>query len=214
MREARPAFQYATLPQQQEAARLGIWTFLASEVLFFGGLILAYAVYRYGYPDDFAAAARHSKIVIGTLNTAILLSSSFLVAWAVWAARIEADRLSASLLCTAAALGVAFLALKGWEYLQEYKEHLLPGANFQFAPEYIRGAQLFFIFYFVATSLHALHVTVGIVVLLAVARRAGQGAYSQRYHSPLTVAGLYWHFVDLIWIFLFALIYLPGRNGA
>jgi len=213
MREARPAFQYASLPQQHDAAQLGIWTFLATEVLFFGGLILAYVVYRYGYPDDFAAAARHTKIVIGVINTAVLLTSSFLVAWGVWSAKLEADRLAAKLLCAAAVLGMLFLALKGWEYFQEIEEHLFPFADFRFAPEHMRGALLFFLFYFIATALHALHVSVGIGVLLAIARRAGRGAYSARYHSPITVAGLYWHFVDVVWIFLFALIYLPGRNG-
>jgi cytochrome c oxidase subunit 3 len=190
MHEARPAFPYATLPQQQDAAQLGMWTFLATEVLFFGGLILAYTVYRYGYPTDFAEAGRHTKIAIGAINTAVLLTSSFLVAWGVSLTKIEAGRLAATLLRAAAGLGILFLALKGWEYLQEYEEHLLPTVNFQFAPEHMRGAQLFFLFYFIATALHGLHMGVGIVALLLIARRAGQGLYSARYHSPVTVTGL------------------------
>jgi cytochrome c oxidase subunit 3 len=200
------------MPQQHEAAELGMWTFLATEVLFFGGLILAYGVYRYGYAADFAAAGRHTKIAIGTLNTAILLTSSFLVAWSVAAAKLGLGRLTARLLGVAALLGILFLGLKGYEYREEYREHLLPGVNFVFDQVHARGAALFFMLYFIATGLHAVHVGIGIVVLLVIARKAGQGAYSAHYHSPITMAGLYWHFVDLVWIFLFALIYLPGRS--
>jgi len=214
MPEARPAIQYATLPQQHEAAQLGIWTFLATEVLFFGGLILAYAVYRYSYPADFAAAGRHTKIVIGTLNTAVLLTSSFLVAWAVAGARLGAGRLAEILLVTAALLGLVFLGLKGVEYGEEYREHLVPALNFAFDDAHFRGAVLFFSFYFVATGLHALHVAIGVVALAIIARKAALGRYSARYHAPLTVAALYWHFVDMVWVALFALIYLPGRSGA
>jgi cytochrome c oxidase subunit III len=214
MPEAQPAFQYATLPQQHEAAQLGMWCFLATEVLFFGGLIVGYFVYRFGYPADFAEAGRHTKIVIGSANTAILLTSSFVVAWAVTAARLDLGRLAAALLVGATLLGALFLALKGYEYLEEFRERLVPTVNFHFDAAYARGALLFFIFYFVATGLHALHVAIGLIVLLAVAARARQGAYSLRYHAPITVAGLYWHFVDIVWVFLFALIYLPGRSGA
>ncbi len=213
MSEALPAFQFVDLRQQHEVARLGMWVFLATEVLFFGELILAYCVYRSAYPGDFAQAARHTEIVIGTANTAILLTSSFLVAWAVAAARLREGRLAAWLLWTAALLGLIFLALKGVEYTKEYHERLLPGLDFSFAGPRAHAVHLFFSFYIVATGLHGVHVAVGIVVLAAIGRRAHQRAYSEAYHSPLTVAGLYWHFVDLVWIFLFALIYLPGRSG-
>jgi cytochrome c oxidase subunit 3 len=211
MPEARPAFQFVDLRQQHEVAQLGIWVFLATEVLFFGGLILAYAVYRYGYTDGFAEAARHTRIVIGTVNTAILLTSSFLVAWAVEIVKLRAARAAAFLLWAAAVLGIVFLALKGVEYKLEYDEHLVPGPNFVFAGEHAQAASLFFVFYFVATGLHGLHVLVGVVALAVIGLRARQHAYSEQYHAPVTVAGLYWHFVDLVWIFLFALIYLPGR---
>ena len=159
-------------------------------------------------------AARHTKIAIGTANTAILLASSFLVAWAVTAARLEAARAAAILLSLAAVAGLLFLALKGYEYSEEYREHLIPSVNFSFAAEHAKGAELFFLFYFIATGLHGLHVLIGIIVLAAIARAASRRAYSTRYHAPITVAGLYWHFVDLGWIFLFALIYLPGRSEA
>jgi cytochrome c oxidase subunit 3 len=213
MPEPRPTFQYATLPQQHEAAELGMWGFLATEVLFFGGLILAYLVYHQGYTADFNAAGRETKIVIGTANTAILLTSSFLVAWAVTAAKAGAGRLAASLLWMAAILGVVFLVLKGVEYTKEFHEGLFPGPDFRFDPAHERGARLFFLIYFIATALHALHVSIGVVVLAIIGVRARLGRYSAAYHSPITAAGLYWHFVDAIWVVLFALIYLPGRSG-
>jgi cytochrome c oxidase subunit 3 len=211
MPEPAPTFQYATLAQQHDAARLGMWTFLATEVLFFGGTLLAYAVYRYGYPAAFAEAARHTHIAIGTANTAILLTSSFFVAWAVEAAKQGFGRFAALLLWGAAAIGVGFLVLKGYEYRSEFSEGLFPNESFAITGSMAGGARLFFIFYFIVTGLHALHVGIGIVVLAVIGERARAGAYSAAYHAPLTVAGLYWHFVDMVWIVLFALIYLPGR---
>lgn len=211
MPEPQAAFQFADLRQQHDVAQLGMWVFLATEVLFFGGLILAYSAYRIGYTEGFADAARHTKIVIGAVNTAVLLTSSFLVAWAVIVARLREGRIAAILLWAAATLGVIFLVLKGVEYAKEYQEHLVPGLNFAVSEPHADAIKLFFAFYFVATGLHAVHVVVGIVVLVIIGIRAKQGAYSDRYHAPITVAGLYWHFVDVVWIFLFALIYLPGR---
>jgi cytochrome c oxidase subunit 3 len=212
MPEAAP--QFADLQQQEDVAIIGMWVFLATEVLFFGGLILLYLAYRTGYPDGFAQAARHTDIVIGTINTAILLTSSFLVAWAVTAARLDGGRLAAALLCAAALLGILFLCLKGVEYSKEYREHLVPGLDFSYPGANAGSVQLFFIFYFIATGVHALHLMIGVIVLLVMAARARRAEFSARYHAPLNVAGLYWHFVDLVWIFLYALIYLPGRGGA
>jgi cytochrome c oxidase subunit 3 len=213
MPDAQPAFQFVDLRQQHDVARLGMWVFLATEVLFFGGLILSYCAYRISYPASFAVAASHTKIVIGTANTAILLTSSFLVAWAVTVARLRESRFAALLLWSAAGLGISFLILKGVEYTTEYSERLLPGFGFDFSGPHAHAVHLFFSFYLVATGLHAVHVVVGIAVLVVIGLRAHQRGYSDRYHSPITVAGLYWHFVDLVWIFLFALIYLPGRGG-
>jgi cytochrome c oxidase subunit 3 len=190
MPEARVAEQFADLRQQHEVAVLGIWAFLATEVLFFGGLLLAYAVYRYAYPDAFAEAARHTRIVIGSANTALLLTSSFLVAWALAVAKAGAGRVAAIVLTGAAAIGVIFLALKGVEYAGEIREGLVPGAHFAIVGANAGGAQLFFTFYFVATGLHAVHVAIGIVALAAIAYRAHQGAYSARYNGPITVVAL------------------------
>ncbi len=213
MSEAQPAVQFVDMRQQHDVAQLGMWVFLATEVLFFGGLILAYCVYRSAYPAEFAEAARHTKIIIGTANTAILLTSSFLVAWAVTTARLNESRFAALLLWAAALLGLVFLGLKGAEYASEYQEQLLPGLDFNFPGPQAHAVHLFFSFYIVATALHAAHVAIGIAVLTAIGFRAYRRTYSENYHSPITVAGLYWHFVDLVWIFLFALIYLPGRSG-
>jgi cytochrome c oxidase subunit 3 len=211
MPEPQPAFQFIDLRQQHDVAQLGMWAFIATEILFFGGLILAYCVYRTGHPDGFAEAGRHTKIVIGTANTAILLTSSFLVAWAVAMAKLRLGRVAGVLLWGAALLGVVFLALKGIEYLQEYEEQLLPGIEFAFSGPDADAVRLFFAFYLVATGLHALHVVIGIVTLAVIGRQAYRQRYSDRYYAPIMVAGLYWHFVDVVWIVLFALIYLPGR---
>ena len=213
MSEARLAAQFVDMPQQHDVARLGMWVFIATEVLFFGGLILAYCVYRTGYPEGFAEAARHTKIAIGAANTAILLTSSFLVAWAVTVVRLGESRFASLLLWAAALLGLVFIGLKGVEYSLEYREGLLPALGFNFTGAQAHAVHLFFAFYLVATALHAVHVAVGIVVLAIIGWRTYQKSYSGTYHSPPTVAGLYWHFVDLVWIFLFALIYLPGRSG-
>ncbi|HZP79450.1 MAG TPA: cytochrome c oxidase subunit 3 [Pseudolabrys sp.] len=212
MPDARPAMQFSDLQQQEATARLGMWVFLATEVLFFGGLATAYLAYRTGYGDAFAAAGRRTEIVIGTANTAILLTSSFLVAWALVAARARSRDFTALLLALAAVLGLIFIALKGVEYSKEFEEHLVPGINFAVTGPLAGGIELFFVLYFVATGVHAIHLAIGIVVLGVMARRAKAGEFAD-YQGPLTVAGLYWHFVDMIWIFLFAFIYLPGRSG-
>lgn len=213
MSDARLAAQFVDMRQQHDVARLGMWVFLATEVLFFGGLILAYCVYRAGYPEGFAEAAKQTKIAIGTANTAILLTSSFLVAWAVSIVRLGESRFGSLLLWGAALLGLIFLGLKSVEYGLEYRERLLPGLGFDFTGPQAHAVHLFFAFYLVATALHAVHVAVGIFVLAIVGWRTYRKSYSEIYHSPPTVAGLYWHFVDLVWIFLFALIYLPGRSA-
>jgi cytochrome c oxidase subunit 3 len=189
-----------------------MWVFIATEVLLFGGLILGYCVYRHAYPEAFAAASRHTDIAIGTANTAILLTSSFLVACAVDAFAEEARKTCVTLLSGAILLGSLFIILKGFEYANEYREHLVPGVDFRFAGKFDNGAMLFFIFYFVATAIHALHMLVGIG-LLAVLARLSLRAPTARHRAALHSVALYWHFVDVVWIFLFALIYLPGRTA-
>ena len=204
--------QFVSARHRDETAELGMWVFIASEVLLFGGLILGYFVYRHGYPAAFAAASRHTDIVIGTANTAILLTSSLLVACAVDAISAETRKLVVMLLAGAVLLGLAFFVLKGIEYSDEYREHLVPGIDFSFDATHADGAQLFFVFYFVATAIHALHMLVGIALLAALAGLISRSP-SARHRAALHSTALYWHFVDAIWIFLFALIYLPGRSS-
>jgi cytochrome c oxidase subunit 3 len=204
--------QFASVRHRDETAELGMWVFIATEVLLFGGLVLSYFVYRHGYPQAFMAASRHTDIAIGTANTAILLSSSFLVACAVEAFAGGAYTVSRVLLIGAVVLGLSFIVLKGIEYTNEYREHLIPGINFNFEGPLTYGVELFFVFYFVATALHAMHMLVGIGLLTVFAIRIGH-AEESRTQAALHSAALYWHFVDVVWIFLFALIYLPGRSS-
>jgi cytochrome c oxidase subunit 3 len=169
-------------------------------------------VLRKAYPVGFAEASRETKIVIGSVNTAVLLTSSATMAWAVHAAGMGHRRLLAWLLAATAALGLVFLALKGIEYSQEYEEHLVPGVNFASASPHAHAIELFYFLYFGLTGIHALHLSIGIAIVALIAVRAWRGAFLPAYHTPVEITGLYWHFVDLVWIFLYPLIYLNGRS--
>jgi len=211
MPNRRPEVQFATLAQQSETAQLGMWVFLATEVLFFGGIMLGYEVYRTTYPAAFAAAMHESIIVIGGVNTALLLTSSLTMALAIhWTAGGERHWATRALVATAA-LGVAFLALKGLEYYIDYQDHVVPRLGFQIEGAPRGPAELFWLFYFYATGLHALHLTIGVVVILVMAVRSARRAFTPEDHTQLEVAGLYWSFIDVVWVFLFALIYPIGR---
>ncbi|MBP2302431.1 cytochrome c oxidase subunit 3 family protein [Azospirillum picis] len=208
-----PEPQYATMAQQAEAASFGMWVFLATEVLFFGGMLLAYAWARGSFPAGFAEAGRHTKIFIGSVNTVVLLTSSFTMAWAVNAAEHGRRRPTAWLLAATALLALLFLALKGVEYHQEWTEHLVPGLNFREEGPNAHAVELFYFLYFMLTGIHGIHVTIGIGLIAVTMVRAWRGAFSERYYTPVEVTGLYWHFVDIVWIFLYPLIYLVGRSG-
>jgi len=205
------AEQFEDAAQQREAATLGMWTFLATEILFFGGLFTAYVAYRHAYPDGFAAGSRHTDLFFGTLNTAILLTSSLTMALAVHAA--QGNQIKSTVRCLFLTLGLAFgfLVVKGFEYHKDFVEHLIPGAGF--APELPERAQLFFWLYWAMTGLHALHVIVGLGVLTVMTWLAWRGRFSAAYHTPIEMAGFYWHFVDIVWIFLYPLLYLIGRHA-
>jgi cytochrome c oxidase subunit 3 len=206
------AEQYDDFEQQRESSMLGMWLFLSAEIIFFGALILSFLYYRLSYPGEFGAASNHTKIALGTLNTAILLTSSLLVALAVQAAREERAGAVALYLAFTVALGIAFLLVKFTEYYQEYREQLVPGPGFRIEGAETGRAKLFFIFYFVMTGIHALHVLIGIGLLSVIAWNALRGEYTRENHNAVEVAGLYWHFVDVVWIFLFPLLYLLGRH--
>ncbi len=209
MPEPTHAFQFDDADQQREAAGLGMWTFLITEVLFFGGLFTGYTVYRVSYPYAFAEASHHLFEWIGVTNTAVLLISSMLVALAVGAARRGDRRRLVLFLVGAALLGCAFLGLKSLEYFLDFREGIVPGPLFDGAPfADPPHSELFFVFYFFMTGLHAIHVTIGIGVLTGVAVLGWRGRYTGGNSNGVEVAGLYWHFVDIVWIFLLPLLYL------
>jgi cytochrome c oxidase subunit 3 len=193
-----------------ETGRLGMWIFIGSEVLFFGGLFVAYLYGRTHWPQGFAAAGRHTDVVLGTLNTGLLLTSSAVVALAVACSEHLAHRrFVARLLWLTAALGVAFLVVKGLEYRHEWQEALFPGPGF---PVDVPGAQLFFVLYFLTTGLHAVHLVIGIAGIAALAWGSG---HARHWAAPRHVdaMALYWHFVDVVWIFLYPLLYLVERHS-
>jgi cytochrome c oxidase subunit 3 len=203
-------FQYSTAAQQREASTLGMWAFLATEVLFFGALIAAYLNYRIWFGSDFLAAARMTKVFLGAANTAVLLTSSACMAMAVTTFESGARRAPALWLLATALLGLVFLGIKATEYWLEFQEHLVPAVNFDLA-RYGGTAEIFFVFYFCATGLHALHLLIGISMVSWLATRIASGRLRPG-GSTTRLIGLYWHFVDIVWIFLFPLIYLAGRN--
>lgn len=215
--QAPVAPQFTSHAQQSLAGLFGMWVFLATEVLFFGPLFLGYLYVRSHFPEAAGAASRHTDMLLGTVNTALLLTSSLGMAMAGAARRAGQLKTAAWLLWGTAALGLAFLAIKGWEYRAEFSEHLFPGAGFGPADAHTEalrdGMQLFFLLYFAMTGLHALHLVLGIAACCAMAvaltRRAARFASVER----LEVVGLYWHFVDVVWIFLYPLLYLVGRAG-
>lgn len=198
--------------RQKEAGLFGIWVFLASEILFFGALILTYSVYRVANPEAFAAAARETNVVFGTINTAILLTSSLTMAVASQAAAAAQGfrRLIVACLVATALLGVAFLVVKGFEYREDIEKHLVPGAGFALKE---RAAQLFFGLYWLVTGIHAVHLTIGIVMISRLAIVGWRQITTLDDNPEVEVTGLYWHLVDIVWIFLYPLIYLPGRAG-
>lgn len=205
------AEQFADADQQSEAAHLGMWTFLATEVLFFGGLFLAYLVYRHFYFKAFAAGSKRTDVLFGTVNSIILLTSSLTMALAVHSAKENYRHKIPRWLGLTIFLGISFLVVKGFEYREDIAHHLVPGAHF--TAELPAQAQLFFWLYWTMTGLHAIHVTVGLGILAMMMRLARRGKFSSGYQTPLTLAGLYWHFVDIVWLYLFPLLYLIQRHA-
>ncbi|MCC6763758.1 MAG: cytochrome c oxidase subunit 3 family protein [Deltaproteobacteria bacterium] len=205
------AHQFDSAEHQHGAAQLGMWVFIAQEILFFGGLFVAYTVYRFMYPAAFAQSSHHLDVVLGSFNTAVLIASSLTMALAVHGAQLGKRWAQVIFLLATIFLGCVFLGVKTIEYGHKFHEHLIPGPNFLFDGD-ARHAQIFFSLYFVMTGLHALHMVIGIAVLGVLVWRAARGAYGSAYYSPVELTGLYWHFVDIVWIFLFPLLYLIGRH--
>jgi cytochrome c oxidase subunit 3 len=205
--------QFNTAEQQKETVTLGMWVFLVTEVMFFGGLFLAYTVYRSTYPVVFAVASTSLNALIGALNTAVLLCSSFTMVLGVRAAQLGRRRALIVFLILTLVLGMVFLGVKAYEWNQKFVEHHVPGGQFYFEGAAEQGpAQLFFSLYFAMTGLHALHMVVGAGILCWLLYHAMRGRFTAEYMTPVDVGGLYWHFVDIIWIFLFPLLYLIDRH--
>ena len=211
---AAVAHQFDDAEQQRAASTLGMWAFLAQEIMFFGGAFSAYVAYRTLYPDAFAHASHHLDVRLGMFNTAVLIASSLTMALAVYAAQTGRRGWTiAAWLGLTMGLGATFLGVKAYEYAHKFHEGLVPGPAFTYAGPEAPQAQLFFSMYFVLTGLHALHMVIGIGLLAWLVREALRGRYGATYHTPIENTGLYWHFVDIVWIFLFPLLYLIGRHG-
>jgi cytochrome c oxidase subunit 3 len=225
---------FENMEQQREAGTIGMWVFLVTEIMFFGGMFLAYTLYRSKYPASFASASNHLDITLGALNTGVLILSSFTMAMAVYFTQIGKRRPQVLCLAFTLILGLTFLGVKAVEYhdkyvdslipghlipgrpfrpkvqeegkpLDHHKLHLLPGAT-------LKQVEMFYWIYFAMTGMHALHMVIGAGLLTFLLIFSIKGRYDPEYHSPVEVIGLYWHFVDIVWIFLFPLLYLLGRH--
>jgi cytochrome c oxidase subunit 3 len=205
------AHQFEDADQQKEAASLGMWAFLVTEIMFFGGVFGAYAVCKSMFPEAFMAASNRLDVILGAVNTAVLICSSLTMALAVRSAQLDKQKQLLIFLILTIILGSTFLGIKAVEYSHKFHEHLFPGASFHFDEPIGKQAQIFFVIYFTMTGLHALHMIIGIGLMLFILFRAKKGMYNSESYSTVDVAGLYWHFVDIVWIYLFPLLYLIGR---
>lgn len=225
------AHHFDDFEQQREAGTLGMWAFLVTEVMFFGGLFLAYIIYRSKYPVEFALASNSLNVTMGFVNTLVLICSSVTMALAVYSSQIGKSRMVVGFLLLTMALGATFLGIKGVEYHEKYVEHHIPvrfptyefkweghgaegaTANSENTPAVDTGRlEMFFWLYFAMTGVHALHMIVGLGILTTLVIMAKRGRFTPEYHSPVELSGLYWHFVDIVWIFLFPLLYLLGAH--
>ena len=212
-RAAALAEQFEDLEQQHEASSLGMWVFLATEIMFFGGLFAGYTVYRGLYLPGFEAGSHLLNVKLGAFNTAVLLCSSLTMALAVRAAMLGRRRELVTFLILTILLGLTFVGVKmAFEWHHDYEEHLVPGIDFVSEGPNGRAIELFFVFYFFMTGVHALHMVIGIAILAVLTWQASQGRFGPERYNPVEMAGLYWHFVDVIWIFLFPLLYLIGAH--
>jgi cytochrome c oxidase subunit 3 len=230
--EHHPALQhqFETMGQQKEAAVLGMWAFLLTEILFFGGLFMAYMLYRTWYHDAFRAASSSITLFWGALNTVVLIGSSLTMALGVRAAQTNKRQATVGWILLTIVLGLVFLGVKVIEYADKFEHHHVPGANFVWAapgheaphssshgvspdePNFQLHTQIFFSLYFTMTGLHALHMIIGVGLMLVIAWMAHKGKFDEHWYTPVEMSGLYWHFVDIVWIYLFPLLYLIDRS--
>jgi cytochrome c oxidase subunit 3 len=211
---------FHSMDQQLEASILGMWVFLVTEIMFFGGLFMAYLVYRTMYPEAWVESSHELNVYMGGGNTLVLICSSLTMALAVRAAQVGSRRGQIINLILTIVFGVTFLVVKYFEYKAKFDHGLVPGphwdphevlANGSLAPVALpMGSQIFFSLYFIMTGIHAAHMVAGVVLMLIILVMAWKGRFSPEYYGPVEISGLYWHFVDIVWIFLFPLLYLLG----
>lgn len=226
---SHPALQhhFENMEQQREAGALGMWVFLVTEIMFFGGMFLAYTLYRNKFPAAFASASNHLDLTLGTVNTLVLICSSFTMAMAVYCTQLGKRRLQILSLILTIVLGATFLGIKAIEYKDKYVDNLIPGQlipGHKFNPNPVElkllpgasmnNVEMFFWIYFALTGMHAIHMIIGIGLLSVLLIGSLRNRYSPEYYNPVEITGLYWHFVDIVWIFLFPLLYLLGRHLA
>jgi cytochrome c oxidase subunit 3 len=204
--------QYAAPEQQRETSTLGMWIFLATEVMFFGGLFAGFAIYRMYYTQGFEEGSAEMEVILGAVNTAVLITSSLTMALAVYSISVGKQFRTCSYLLATAFFGLVFLAIKFTEYYLHYQHHKVPGIWFESTSPNHGAIELFFVYYFCMTGLHALHMIIGITMVIIFACRAAIGRFNAAYHTPIVILGLYWHFVDVVWVFLFAIFYISGLN--
>ena len=209
-----PAHQhhFETMEQQAEASTLGMWIFLATEVMFFGGLLMAYLLYRVWYPHAWSEGSLELDILLGGINTVVLIGSSLTMALAVRAAQTDQRRATIVFLILTMALGLTFLVIKFFEYKHKFETGHVPGPNFHFEGPDAPQVEIFLSLYFALTGLHALHMLIGFGIMSVILTMAIKNRFSHQWYTPVELAGLYWHFVDIVWIFLFPLLYLVDRS--
>ena len=213
-----PAHQFEDSEQQKESAALGMWAFLATEVLLFAGLFLVYIIYRNWYHPGFVIGSHSLNVFLGTVNTFVLLASSLCVALSIHRAQMNDSKGIVFFLILTILLGLTFFVVKGFEWNADYHEGLVPwfnwndqiGVGMEDGQLVDRNYQvkMFMTLYFIMTSTHAVHMIVGAGILIYLAVKARKGAYNAKYHTPLEMGGLYWHFVDIVWVFLVPTLYL------
>jgi cytochrome c oxidase subunit 3 len=203
---------FSDMEQQREASTMGMWVFLLTEIMFFGGMFAAYLVYRFEYYKAWAEGSAHMEFWYGTVNTVVLICSSLTMALGVRASQVGARRVMVWLLIATVVLGGVFMVVKGFEYHNHWVLHEFPGSNFHVQATDPYHVEMFFVLYWFMTGFHALHVLIGMALVGTIAYFGHKGKYNAAYHNPVENAGLYWHFVDLVWLYLYPLLYLIAKT--
>jgi cytochrome c oxidase subunit 3 len=204
---------FDTPEQQQESSSLGMWIFLVTELMFFGGMFLGYTVYRNVYHEAFASTSRYMNVMLGAFNTGVLICSSLTMALAVRSAQIGRRKALIWFLIGTLLLGSVFLGVKAVEYHEKWEDHHIPGPEFHYDDSrFAQQAQILFFLYFAMTGMHAIHMIVGAGLLIWLILMSIRERFSPAWYTPVEMVGLYWHFVDIVWIFLFPLLYLIGHT--